>query len=833
MDWKRVRKNLCDVIREMSANDEGKPVYGQDAAAMAVMDRLPQNGVILADDVGLGKTRVALMLMESVSRAGGTVAVISPSNLMHQWTDEAKSFLDTLANQSLKPQPVSLQSIAKLNKEHDYPLCYNDGSVNRWTIVSQQFGLVGNKNIKSGGDRNNEAAQKQKAFFRTTIKGLIKRGIISDEYSNEINHLIGALIGKVDLLVVDEAHKSRHLEDADEESKSMPRLQYLLSNIIQRTKDSRCLCMTATPVEMGVDQWHALLERCDQNRSDKTDVLNHIQNFSEALKMANASPENIQTVEKLIRSAETLHKDLKAYVVRRRRTNQQEYKDLISQLPDKTGSHPHRKIGSIGVKTDNLKGDWKSIIMCMEGISCAAKKSDASYRDKLLRCHYAAGMLNMKQGEALNDLNQAIKKERKQNAAKACRLDYWKDKLARYQESELFLLEHPRIQTTADHIESICSAGEKVLVFGTFIEPMKALRDELNYRHVLQRMEDGLPVALTRMSVDALWNVYDRLKVSKAWKRWGNKKSFRERFKEERDRFSVATTWLKDYVFGASVWFDMLYEHPTYSQKPYNEFLRKLESLSDEKRKAIAEKLRWDLLESIYQSSHKFSFSGKPSRRERSNLTALLINVIEVYLNCGKDDGLPINMKVFSVTDFIKTLMYDDTTGRHDSFCSMMSGKDDMDTRRPLLTKRFNLQNTFPQVLIAQSRVGREGLNLHRACSHVVIFNTEWNPAVVEQEIGRVDRIRSLWNDRMDAWNADNPSTRKDAPKIKVDFVVFDETYDQYQYEVFSHRRRELSSQLFGTLLDEETLKRVPKEYRDQNEDKLISAFDFDPVTRR
>ena len=81
MDWKQVKKNLFDVIHEMAMNDNGKPVYGQDAAAMAVMDRLSQNGVILADDVGLGKTRVALMLMESVSRAGGTVAVISPSNL--------------------------------------------------------------------------------------------------------------------------------------------------------------------------------------------------------------------------------------------------------------------------------------------------------------------------------------------------------------------------------------------------------------------------------------------------------------------------------------------------------------------------------------------------------------------------------------------------------------------------------------------------------------------------------------------------------------------------------------------------------------------------------
>ena len=378
MDWKQVKKNLFDVIHEMTMSDNGKPVYGQDAAAMAVMDRLSQNGVILADDVGLGKTRVALMLMESVSRAGGTVVVISPSNLIHQWIDEARSFLETLKSKSLDAQPLFLQSVAKLNEKLTYPLCYNSGQSNRWIIVSQQFGLVGNESLKVGGDRNNKAAQKQKSFFRSTIKEMIKQGCVAnDEYSNDLCWLIGALIGKVDLLVIDEAHKSRHLEDAEEESKNMQRLPYMLSKIIQRTDDSRCLCMTATPVEMGVDQWQALLERCGGVKNNKTAVLEHIKMFSEKMDKANATPENIKIVQNLIEAAKILHVDLKNYVVRRRRTNQNEYKNLISQLPDKGGCHPHRELNPINVKTDDLKGDWKSIVMCMEGISCAAKKSDA------------------------------------------------------------------------------------------------------------------------------------------------------------------------------------------------------------------------------------------------------------------------------------------------------------------------------------------------------------------------------------------------------------------------------------------------------------------------
>ena len=40
-------------------------------------------------------------------------------------------------------------------------------------------------------------------------------------------------------------------------------------------------------------------------------------------------------------------------------------------------------------------------------------------------------------------------------------------------------------------------------------------------------------------------------------------------------------------------------------------------------------------------------------------------------------------------------------------------------TRR-LVQLAFNRPNSFPRVLVAQSMVGREGLNLHRACRIVV-----------------------------------------------------------------------------------------------------------------
>ena len=48
----------------------------------------------------------------------------------------------------------------------------------------------------------------------------------------------------------------------------------------------------------------------------------------------------------------------------------------------------------------------------------------------------------------------------------------------------------------------------------------------------------------------------------------------------------------------------------------------------------------------------------------------------------------------------------------------------------------------LPEVLICTS-VGQEGIDLHRHCRHVVHFDLAWNPAVMEQRTGRIDRIGS------------------------------------------------------------------------------------------
>ena len=108
------------------------------------------------------------------------------------------------------------------------------------------------------------------------------------------------------------------------------------------------------------------------------------------------------------------------------------------------------------------------------------------------------------------------------------------------------------------------------------------------------------------------------------------------------------------------------------------------------------------------------------------------------------------------------------------AYARLMIGRTEMYTRR-LLQAAFKNQNRYPRVLIAQSLVGREGLNLHEACRRVIFLHLEWNPAVVEQQIGRVDRVNSLWASLVEKAKSEANGV---APQIEICPVVFEGTYD-------------------------------------------------------
>jgi hypothetical protein len=70
----------------------------------------------------------------------------------------------------------------------------------------------------------------------------------------------------------------------------------------------------------------------------------------------------------------------------------------------------------------------------------------------------------------------------------------------------------------------------------------------------------------------------------------------------------------------------------------------------------------------------------------------------------------------------------------------MVNGDTPQETR-DLVMLAFN-SPMFPEVLISSKVLG-EGVDLHRYCRHVIHHDLDWNPSVLEQHTGRLDRIRS------------------------------------------------------------------------------------------
>ena len=157
--------------------------------------------------------------------------------------------------------------------------------------------------------------------------------------------------------------------------------------------------------------------------------------------------------------------------------------------------------------------------------------------------------------------------------------------------------------------------------------------------------------------------------------------------------------------------------------------------------------------------------------------------------------------------DAVRRALLEDYEGRQSLHARLLQGETQWETRR-YLQAAFNRSGASPMVLIAQSQVGREGLNLHEACRVVVQFHAEWNPAVLEQQIGRVDRKGSLWEKKAEEWLRNG--TEGTAPYIEVRQLIFEGTYDAFQWDRVMRRQQDFDASLFGTLLPPDVWHRVP-----------------------
>lgn len=132
-----------------------------------------------------------------------------------------------------------------------------------------------------------------------------------------------------------------------------------------------------------------------------------------------------------------------------------------------------------------------------------------------------------------------------------------------------------------------------------------------------------------------------------------------------------------------------------------------------------------------------------------------------------------------------KATLLDATRLRDQRFVALVKGGNQKGRER--VFAGFNTP-LLPDVLVCTS-VGAEGIDLHRHCRHVIHYDLAWNPAVLEQRTGRIDRIGSK------TFRERAPSGGQSGTFLEVGVPYLAGTYDERIYE-----QLRLRAQIFEVL---------------------------------
>lgn len=870
--------------------------YGQDRTLRAVAKRLRiQPGVLIADDVGLGKTRVALAVVRAVISQGGTAAVLAPPGLLYQWEQEWREY----AREGEPPSIIRSFDQCVLTAGRRWPLLSAiavDGKKRPWGLFSHRFGIPSlqenSRPVRFGipaialallrvnsaprGFRNTSlwrfasdlagdcllktcgklecqrcdlvaAAQFLVAFedgrlLSTLDESKIIHPSLAKPYLTQVwrktfLELMRAMVGAVDLVVIDEAHKSR--DDNDAES-----MLGELSRRIVPTRGKR-LALTATPVELAPEQWKDVLERIGVSAPP----MRLIKEFGAALQQAQRHPDQAKAIHGLLEASRSFQEGLRPHVIRRRRISQEEMKKLVG---DMSGAHPHRAQNIIRIPYSAIIPSWRPVVLALEGLGKAAKGSGVkggAVRTADIR--YASGHIG---DTTLDDEADLVEGSRTSDAedptGKLKRIAYWR-RVAKggLRADPANLGAHPRVSAVAGRLDGILHASgskEKVLVFGVFTKPLRALVESLNRRAMLRMLDQGLPFPIANAESEAalIWSEYSSALLQVAAGLPGALG-----YSQLLSQPLANVTALRRMLVDAHRNYRRL--RASLQRSLARSFLDKLPGdaaihrLDDEDQESLLELLRGRIVNERIGAG---TLPSEPDGFDREEVQQRTMRIwIDEFLHpCRDRDSEESHDETgsrsqwdgdsgFAVLDRVGDALderrlqrlirgeVESGLGRFSSFSRLLIGNTQAETRRSLQAQ-FNRSDSFPRVLVAQSRVGREGLNLHTACSRVMLFNAEWNPGVMEQQVGRVDRIESLWERATRDWKQ-NGSVGP-MPKIEIEHVLFEGTYDEYQWSVVDSRQRGMRAQLHGELLDDVAMAQVPEDLRAA---VASGAPDFEP----
>ncbi|WP_148300877.1 type III restriction endonuclease subunit R [Asaia platycodi] len=514
---------------------------------MAIADRIGSNGVIVADEVGMGKTRIAVFVAMAVVQSGGRSAVVIPPGLSFQWTKEFRDcetdvlpvirslhgYFEAWNNEESASAPWFRQSIIMISHLFSNWRFGQNPQTWRWCLLPEVYAAT--RRLTEGrvprGYRDayyRDAYVKRVVTAANSIAGAVPstsgnpaRCLLSrllsevtwpaplnaENYGSRqplrvwFEKVVGLGLGAFDLIIVDEAHKNRS-EDGG--------LSTVVENVILTGGDSRRLALTATPIELDVGQWESTLKRIATTTEQRQPVVEATERYAQAIRRLRLGWRTSGAVRDEYREAAAqFHNALQPYLLRR---DKREDEDVL-RFKEASGlsEHDYRHLREVAVEFNDLSPAWRQAVCAAEALS-VVREPVMDSRTKRLRLtigngHGLAGIIDQAFYDKEEDKRQ-VEEDRAQaddeigpsgldlvaRPPAGNRSALWASVLQNaFGNDPDILFDHPAILAAIRTIEEETERGEKVLVFGRFTRPMRALVGLLNARQMLKAVEHANP----------------------------------------------------------------------------------------------------------------------------------------------------------------------------------------------------------------------------------------------------------------------------------------------------------------------------------------------------
>lgn len=798
--WPVVAQSLRAVVKSDVALNAG-----QKATLLAIAARIEQHGVILADEVGMGKTRIATTLAQCVMAAGGRVAILIPGGLAANWRAELQvsGITPGAPLLSLRQYKAAWQAEATSRPWFEEPCLMISHAMANWRLgrnsLEWRWGwlpaVVHRWRDKTDCPQLSTPELSQAARLicqairrlpaahpaRKRINQLVKEVGNQPRYSEQ-NYAVGSPqrrqlatsvglgLGTFELIIVDEAHKSRGSDSS---------LNRLLEEVIQPAHDARRLAISATPIELDSHQWQQMLSRIEVNATPLLPVIGEYQSAVAEIRHDYADS---RVQQRYRQAAAAFEQVLAPYLLRRDKRED----ELVQKFHQHAGQ-AYRREQEIVVDTFTLPMNWKQAVCAAEALSFVSRLHENSSAKRVRLTfgngHGISSLLNHPQeDEDEKEPAVVLDDKRQQRAA------WWQQRLSAAMQADAggSLFNHPAILATVKAVEAVWDSGEKVLVFGRFTQPMSALTKLLNARAMLRTLAAGKEYwPQEKVHADewlAIQHAWRQLYHGEANKREIDDQLGKQYKKLEQQRRSLRSHLLSLLKQGIAAGNDL-----------------SLQAVFTVFEQSVALERQTNDLTNVANALYALTGSAE-ERRSPSHLAEAFGELVNAARNRDHIEPVDEDEDESQLAEQrwqrVLEILQEEFSRRESGFARLMDGKTSTATRN-LLNLAFNRQHSRPGVLVAQSRVAREGLNLHLACRTVIMLHLEWNPGVAEQQIGRVDRLNSLWHKLLDEALA---AGKRGAalPTINFSPVIFKGTYDEHHWQVLRQRWDNLRAQLHG-----------------------------------